>query len=291
MRERVRGWIDRTICHTLAYPTDPRKNFTRHPKLLPKRGINSTTPSVMRVAVLFAGLMRCWEEGYSSHPGVFSEAASVSSFACVHERHSVPSGLTAAATHHLRPPSEDLQNLFMHNTTRHTIINHVWSMFYGDYCAFQLLESQMTPLEENGGFDVVVRYRMETQPLSSEPSESVLPLHLVKEEEEGRLAEIRALGASATNAATKKHKRWVVWVPDGYDYGGLNDQIAFGRPEAMRVWSDLFLYLPYYANQFSVLYHPETLRKFHATYHGIEVRRFRFSYRLAHHFGAKCVKM
>ena len=67
-----------------------------------------------------------------------------------------------------------------------------------------------------------------------------------------------------------------IYIPSNYDYGGVNDQIAYGNFESMKLYSDLFKYLIDYKN---VRTHPETLLKCHLKKY-VSIIRFNFNYKL-----------
>jgi FkbM family methyltransferase len=64
-----------------------------------------------------------------------------------------------------------------------------------------------------------------------------------------------------------------LYIPDEYDWGGLNDQFAVGSSHAMDTYSETFNALIQLRDAH---YHPETILKNHIEGSGVEVRRFRF---------------
>lgn len=64
-----------------------------------------------------------------------------------------------------------------------------------------------------------------------------------------------------------------------FDYGGINDQIAWGDYEAMKQYSELHLKLGEYYNA-GCVFHPETLLKYHLNQIGLIPQRPQFNYRL-----------
>jgi hypothetical protein len=54
----------------------------------------------------------------------------------------------------------------------------------------------------------------------------------------------------------------IVYIPEGQDYGGLNDQFAFGDYGAMKYYSELYDYIDSYWEA-GCRFHPETLLAYH----------------------------
>lgn len=72
----------------------------------------------------------------------------------------------------------------------------------------------------------------------------------------------------------------VLYVPEGEDHNGLNDQIAYGSYETMRVYSELFDAIPTLVLQDGVEFHPETLLAAHVQRQGLRVHRFPYRWSL-----------
>ena len=71
-----------------------------------------------------------------------------------------------------------------------------------------------------------------------------------------------------------------ILVPEGYDWGGLNDQMAIGRPQAMANYLTLYDRIYDILDQLSPYYGPEPALKKNMEMTGVEVYRFPFRYRL-----------
>jgi hypothetical protein len=85
------------------------------------------------------------------------------------------------------------------------------------------------------------------------------------------------------SASAQRHdKDNVVFIPSGYDYEGVNDQMAFGTPAAMfkysRVYDNIEEYLKYGFINEDV--HPETTLNVHIVDTGLKVQRFDLNYSL-----------
>lgn len=70
-----------------------------------------------------------------------------------------------------------------------------------------------------------------------------------------------------------------VYIPEGADWGGVNDQVAYGTPESMRKYCNCVnKILEYCAN--GVIFHPETLLQHHLIQSHLRVQRFSYIYKL-----------
>lgn len=124
---------------------------------------------------------------------------------------------------------------------------NTYSMFYHNYKAFCLIEKYQT--SHNIHFDVVVKYRAEIN------SSDVLKFN---ETENDKL-----------------------YIPNGLDYGGTNDQIAYGNFDVMKKYCELGngnvekLHL-----EKKTRYHPETLLCHHIKSSNLSLIRPTFSYQL-----------
>jgi hypothetical protein len=71
-----------------------------------------------------------------------------------------------------------------------------------------------------------------------------------------------------------------IYVPSGYDWGGLNDQIAHGTLEAMKKYAGLYSNIEKYCLVEKCIFHPETLLRYHVRSCGLNVVRYDFPYSL-----------
>jgi hypothetical protein len=71
-----------------------------------------------------------------------------------------------------------------------------------------------------------------------------------------------------------------IYIPEGFDYEALNDQIAYGNIDVMKVYSTLFERFEHICSKRQCIYHPETLVKFNIESNNISVQRFHFTYTL-----------
>lgn len=72
----------------------------------------------------------------------------------------------------------------------------------------------------------------------------------------------------------------VVYIPAGYDYRGINDQIAHGAINAMRVYLNVYDKIPYYCLNDGCIFNPEVILAHHLAVNKINPRRFEFPYAL-----------
>lgn len=73
-----------------------------------------------------------------------------------------------------------------------------------------------------------------------------------------------------------------LYIPDCNDHGGgLNDQIAYGRPDVMRRYCSLFSTLHTVLSKPGMMIHPESLVRDHVAGMNITLVRFPFEYKLS----------
>jgi hypothetical protein len=72
----------------------------------------------------------------------------------------------------------------------------------------------------------------------------------------------------------------VVFIPSGFDYGGTNDQLAFGAPSAMLKYSRLYDFIPEYISNGICTHNAETTLYNHLRSVGLDVQRFNLAYHL-----------
>lgn len=71
-----------------------------------------------------------------------------------------------------------------------------------------------------------------------------------------------------------------VFIPEGNDYYGINDQFAAGNYESMKKYCSLFENLTDYLDNKGAIFHPESLVKFHLEQQKLNIVRFPLSYTL-----------
>jgi hypothetical protein len=131
------------------------------------------------------------------------------------------------------------------NSCSHVL--NTYSMFYHNYKAFCLIEKYQR--SHNIHFDVIVKYRAEIH------SSDILKFN-----------------------ETENNK---LYIPNGLDYGGINDQIAYGDLDVMKKYCELGngnvekIHL-----EKNIRYHPETLLFHHIKSYNISIARPSFSYNL-----------
>jgi hypothetical protein len=68
-----------------------------------------------------------------------------------------------------------------------------------------------------------------------------------------------------------------VYIPEGADWGGINDQIAYGNKETMTKYSECVTKMIDYCKS-GTNYHPETLLQRHIRDMHLVIKRFNYSY-------------
>jgi len=120
---------------------------------------------------------------------------------------------------------------------------NMFSMFYNNKKCVELIERSTKK------YDVVLRYRTEVR------------FH--------NLFEIPEILQQNT-----------IYIPGNFDWGGINDQIAYGNLESMKKYTELYDNMIGYNKNNNVRYHPETMLLHHLKTIKIHIVRFIFHYRL-----------
>ena len=71
-----------------------------------------------------------------------------------------------------------------------------------------------------------------------------------------------------------------VYIPNNYDWGGINDQIAYGDLKSMKTYTELYDNIINYNQNDNIRIHPETLLKHHLQKNKVNIVRFEFNYSL-----------
>ena len=121
------------------------------------------------------------------------------------------------------------------------------SMYYNNKRSFELIEEHMK--NNNIKYDLIVKYRPDIM-------REDLPNFFITENNE-------------------------VYTPDEHIFGwpGINDMIAFGNFESMKVYSNMYDCIDEYINN-NVLFHPETMLRYHLDNKGITIKNFKYKYDL-----------
>ena len=132
------------------------------------------------------------------------------------------------------------------------IYKNMPSAFYNNMKAFEMIEDHQN--EHGFVYDIVIKYRADILP------DDVMDILDV---EAGYL-----------------------YIPEGRDwvmdsrYGALNDLIAYGDTEVMKVYSSLYRYLEEYLVNEHVIFHPESLLYYHLQKNNMldRIKRFPFHF-------------
>lgn len=122
------------------------------------------------------------------------------------------------------------------------------SMFYHNFMGMNLVIDHM---KKNPGlkYDVVVKFRAD---VSSEDV-FIIPHHIM------------------TNT---------LYFPNGSNYRGINDQIAFGNMFSMTLYCSLYNHIPKYLYVEKAIFNPEFLLMFHTNFNNMNIMRFPYKYML-----------
>jgi hypothetical protein len=121
------------------------------------------------------------------------------------------------------------------------------SMYYNNKKAFELIEEHMK--NNNIKYDLIVKFRPDIM-------NDKFPIFFITEDNE-------------------------VCTPGEHVFGwpGINDMIAFGNFESMKVYSSMYDYIDEYIDN-GVLFHPETMLRHHLDNKGITIKNFKYKYEL-----------
>lgn len=123
-----------------------------------------------------------------------------------------------------------------------------WSMYYHNKRCFELIKSYQQKYKIT--FDAVVKYRAD---LSSNDALIIMD-----------------------NMAQS-----TVYIPKDSDWGGINDQVAYGNPESMEEYCKCSDFIIEYCEKDKIKFHPETLLKHHLSKSGLKVERFNYHYKIS----------
>lgn len=70
-----------------------------------------------------------------------------------------------------------------------------------------------------------------------------------------------------------------VYIPEQYDYGGINDQLAIGKFDGMKIYMNVYDNIEYLL-KLGVTVHPETILLHHLNIYQIQIQRFPLKYRI-----------
>ena len=71
-----------------------------------------------------------------------------------------------------------------------------------------------------------------------------------------------------------------IYIPNGSNYRGINDQIAYGTLESMTEYCDVFLNIPKYVYVLKCIFNSEYLLMFHLNLKNMNIFRFPYDYYL-----------
>lgn len=127
-----------------------------------------------------------------------------------------------------------------------TVVANCHSMYFHTKRCFEMMESYSR--EHGVVFDVVIKFRTEVT------SKEKLVLQGGMREDE-------------------------VYIPDVFDYGGINDQIAYGSVSAMYKYTRCIDYIVEYCKG-GLCFHPESILMHHLRNMNLTITRFPFRYAL-----------
>lgn len=128
-------------------------------------------------------------------------------------------------------------------SSQETRNRNLLSMFYHNYKCTQMIKNS------NIAYDVVVKFRAEID----SDDEFDIPNNLINN---------------------------TIYIPNGYNYRGVCDRIAFGTLESMLIYGELYLNIHNYVYVKQALFNPEYLLMFHINEKNMNLIRFTYNYAL-----------
>lgn len=122
----------------------------------------------------------------------------------------------------------------------------VYSMFYHNKRSFELLEQYKN--KYNIDFDIIIKFRGD-------------------------------LNSNSLISLNHKLDNLTVYIPSGFDYGGINDQIAVGNFETMKIYCSCIDKISNYCRN-KIIFHPETILKYHLDKNNVKIVRFKYNYNI-----------
>ena len=71
-----------------------------------------------------------------------------------------------------------------------------------------------------------------------------------------------------------------IYIPNGNDYTGVNDQIAYGKLDEMNKYNKIFLHTPMLLEEKRSISHPESLHLANIIYHNLKIVRVNLQYHI-----------
>lgn len=124
------------------------------------------------------------------------------------------------------------------------------SHFYNNKKAFELIEKYQE--EHDIKYDIIIKFRADII------SDEIFPI-------------------------IQDIKPDYIYIPKEWDWDwrgmhGINDHIAYGSSEVMKIYSNLFPYIKEYCSEHSRGYHPESLLLYHLQRNEMKIERFNYTY-------------
>ena len=140
-----------------------------------------------------------------------------------------------------QPPSE----LLTYPKRIETIYHNAYSMFYHNKRCFELMETYQNKHQIT--FDTILKFRADLF--------SNTEFHISEIEQD------------------------TIYIPNSFDFSGINDQIAYGTPNSMKIYTNCVDHIINYCKK-DIIFHPETILKHHLVTNNLKIIRFRYPYQL-----------
>lgn len=142
--------------------------------------------------------------------------------------------------------TQEPQELYNYPKQKETIYHNAYSMFYHNKRSFQLMEQYQ--IKHNIKFDVIIKFRGDLKSTQQFPIETPL-------------------------------NNLTVYIPKNFDWSGINDQIAYGDFESMKIYSNCVDHILDYCKN-NIIFHPETILKHHLNTNNLNIKRVKYEYNI-----------
>lgn len=140
--------------------------------------------------------------------------------------------------------TQEPQELYNYPKRMETVYHNAYSMFYHNKRSFQLMEEYQN--KHNINFDVIIKFRGDLKSTEKFPIETPI-------------------------------NNLTVYIPNSFDWSGINDQIAYGDFDSMKIYSNCVDYILDYCKN-KIIFHPETILKYHLNTNNLKIKRFKYGY-------------
>jgi hypothetical protein len=153
----------------------------------------------------------------------------------------------------------------------------VYSMYYHNKKCFDMMEKYS--IKKNIKFDIVVKYRSDID--NGVAVKQIIPsiTNYYTNNYTDNTDIICVPSLFYKPLINDKLEDNVIYIPNNFDWGGINDQIAYGKVDIMKKYCECVDNIEKIC-ELGMIFHPETLLKTHLLINRLHVKRVDFNYTL-----------